>query len=149
MDKYIFSNEQIDQACRQVEKAMISYGVERREALRIKLTFEEVLLEYQGKLGEEASFLVRCSSRFSAIRVEITVPGESFDPMEKAEEDANVMRELLAGQRMHLLLFSRQFPVRWFFFRCWAAYALWAIWKHSAKSIRWMQTTNLELTRSL
>ena len=97
MDKYVFSNEQIDRACQQVEKAMISYGVERREALRIKLTLEEVLLEYQGKLGEAASFLVRCSRRFSAIRVEITVPGESFDPMDKAEEDANVLRELLAG----------------------------------------------------
>ena len=46
MDKYIFSNVQIDQACQQVEKALVSYGVERREALRIKLTFEEVLLEY-------------------------------------------------------------------------------------------------------
>ena len=97
MDKYNFLNEQIDQACQKVENAMISYGVERREALRIKFIFEEVLLEYQGKLGEEAFFMVRCSSRFSAIRVEIIVPGESFDPMDKAEEDANVMRGLLAG----------------------------------------------------
>lgn len=97
MDKYIFSNEQIDQACQQVEKALVAYGVERREALRIKLTFEEVLLEYQNKFGVDALFWVRCSSRFSAIRVEITVPGGSFDPMDKAEEDASVMRELLAG----------------------------------------------------
>ena len=28
MDKYVFSNEQIDQACQQVEKALLSYGVE-------------------------------------------------------------------------------------------------------------------------
>ena len=97
MDTYNFSNEQIDQACQQVEKALVTYGVERREALRIRLTFEEVLLEYQEKLGEEASFWVRCNSRFSTIRVEVTVPGESFDPMDKAEEDATVMRELLSG----------------------------------------------------
>ena len=50
MDTYNFSNEQIDQACQQVEKALVTYGVERREALRIRLTFEEVLLEYQEKL---------------------------------------------------------------------------------------------------
>ena len=48
---------------------MVTYGVERREALRIRLTFEEVLLEYQEKLGEEASFWVRCNSRFSTISV--------------------------------------------------------------------------------
>lgn len=95
--KYSFSNTQIDQTCQQVEKALVAYGVERREALRIKLTFEEVLLEYQKKFGEEASFWVRLSSRFSVIRVEITVPGESFDPMDKAEEDEILMRELMAG----------------------------------------------------
>ena len=97
MDKYSFSNTLIDQACQQVEKALVVYGVDRREALRIKLTFEEVLLKYQDCLGQEAEFIVRCSSRFSAIRVEVTVPGVSFDPMEKAEEDETLMRELLAG----------------------------------------------------
>ena len=50
MDEYNFSNTQIDHACQQVEKALLLYGVERREALRIKLTFEEVLLEYQEKI---------------------------------------------------------------------------------------------------
>ena len=97
MDKYSFSNTQIDIACRQVEKALVAYGVEHREALRIKLTFEEILLEYQERFGEEASFRLRCSSRFSAIRVEVTVPGESFNPMDKSEEDTTVMWELLAG----------------------------------------------------
>ena len=97
MHEYIFSNAQIDQACEQVEKALVAYGVERREALRIKLTFEEILLEYQNKFGVDASFLVRCRSCFSSIRVEVTVPGESFDPMDKSSEDTVVMQELLAG----------------------------------------------------
>lgn len=97
MEKYSFTNAQVNQACRQVEKALLAYGVDRREALRIRLTFEEVLLEYQENFGEEASFRVRCSSRFSAIRVEVTVPGAPFDPMAKAEDDATVIRELLAG----------------------------------------------------
>ena len=97
MDKYIFSNTQINQACQQMEKALVAYGVEQREALRIKLTFEEVLLEYQETFGEEATFRIRCSSRFSAIRVELIVPGAPFDPMDKAEEDVTILRELLAG----------------------------------------------------
>ena len=97
MEKYVFSNAQIDQASQQVEKMLASYGVERREALRIKLTFEEVLLEYQEKLGAEALFRVRFSNRCSTIRVEIIVEGDAFDPMNKSEQEADVLRGLLAG----------------------------------------------------
>lgn len=122
MEPYVFSNTQINQACQQVEKSLLAYGVERREALRVKLTLEEVLLDYQESFGEEASFRVRCSSRFSAIRVEITVPGDPFDPMDKAEEDATLMRELLAGLglaptwnyrhgRNHIVLLSKKKPL--------------------------------------
>ena len=97
MEKYIFSNIQIDRASEEAEKALAAYGVERREALRLKLTFEEVLLQYQEKFGEDASFRVRCSNRCSTIRVEIIVTGEAFDPMAKSEQDADVLRGLLAG----------------------------------------------------
>ena len=72
VDKFTFSNTEINRACQQVENALVAYGVERREALRIRLTFEEILLEYQENLGAEAEFRVRCISRFSAIRVEVS-----------------------------------------------------------------------------
>ena len=55
--------------------------VERREALRIKLTLEEVLLKYQSKFGQEAAFNVRCVKRFLSIRIEVTVAGDSYDPL--------------------------------------------------------------------
>ena len=97
MEKYVFSNTQIEKASQQVDKTLATYGVERREALRIKLTFEEILLEYQEKLGENASFQVRFGNRCSTIRVEIIVTGESFDPMDKSEQDADVLRGLLSG----------------------------------------------------
>ena len=73
MEKYVFSNAHIDQASQQVEKMLASYGVDRREALRIKLTFEEVLLEYQEKFGVDAPFRVRFSNCCSTIRVEMPV----------------------------------------------------------------------------
>ena len=97
MEQYIFSNSNIDLACEQVGKFLDSAGVERREALRIKLTFEEVLLEYQSKFGYEAAFNLRLVKRFSSIKVEIIVPGESFDPLDKPEEDSSVVLGLLAG----------------------------------------------------
>ena len=67
MELYNFSNSNIDLACEEVGKFLAKVGVERREALRTKLTFEEVLLEYQAKLGEEAAFKVKLVKRLSSI----------------------------------------------------------------------------------
>ena len=59
MEQYNFSNSNIDLASENVGQFLAKAGVERREALRTKLTFEEVLLEYQDKFGEEAVFGLR------------------------------------------------------------------------------------------
>ena len=53
MEEHSFSNSNIDLACEDVGVFLTSVGVEKREALRIKLTLEEILLEYQAKFGEE------------------------------------------------------------------------------------------------
>ena len=92
-----FSNSNIDFACEEVGKFLAKSGVDRREALRIKLTFEEVLLEYQDKFGEEAIYKLRCTKRLSAIRVEIEVRGESFNPLESKTENSDLINGLLAG----------------------------------------------------
>jgi len=97
LEQYNFSNINIDRACEEVGKFMGSAGVERREALRNKLTFEAVLLEYQEKFGEDSSFKVRCLKRLSAIKIEIIVGGESFDPFDKDDEKDDVIRSMLAG----------------------------------------------------
>ena len=97
MEQYNFSNGNIDLACEEVGKFLASAGVDRREALRLKLTFEEVLLEYQAKFGEDATYKLKCIKRFSAIRVEITVQGEGFNPLEKEDADSAVINGLLSG----------------------------------------------------
>ena len=56
MEQYNFSNSNIDLACEEVGEFLAKVGVERREALRTKLTFEEVLLEYRARYGEDATF---------------------------------------------------------------------------------------------
>ena len=97
MATFYLSNSDIGLACEEVGRFLAKVGVDRREALRIKLTFEEVLLEYQAKFGEETSFNARLSKRFSSIKVEIVVGGESFDPLAKPGEEDDVIRGLLAG----------------------------------------------------
>ncbi len=97
MEQLDFSNSNIDLTCEEVGKFLASAGVDRREALRLKLTFEEVLLEFQSKFGEDATYKLKCTKRFSAIRVEMTVCGESFNPLEKEDADSTVINGLLAG----------------------------------------------------
>ena len=96
MDELVFSNSNIDLACEDVGVFLSSVGVEKREALRIKLTLEELLLDYQEKFGEDAKFQVRCVKRLMAIKVELTVKGRVFNPLEKNEEE-NVIHSILAG----------------------------------------------------
>ena len=60
LEQLNFSNSNIDLACEDVGGFLISVGVERREVLRIKLTLEEILLEYRDRFGEDACFRVRC-----------------------------------------------------------------------------------------
>ena len=97
MEQYLFSNSNIDLACEEVGKFLASADVERREALRIKLTLEEVLLKYQSRFGEEASFRLRCVNRFPSIRAEVIVAGESYDPLNQEGEEDEIILGLLAG----------------------------------------------------
>ena len=97
MEQYNFSNSNIDLACEAVGEFLSKVGVERREALRTKLTFEEVLLEYQSKFGEEATFKVRLLKRLSSIKVEIIVEGESYNALVKNSDEGDVIQGLLAG----------------------------------------------------
>ena len=86
MEQFNFSNSNIDLVCEDVGVFLTSVGVEKREALRIKLTLEEILLDYQAKFGEEATFKVRCIKHFFAIKVELIVAGLVYNPLEKEEE---------------------------------------------------------------
>lgn len=86
MEQYIFSNKDIDRAIGKVEEFLDSSGVERREALSIRLSFEEVLLNYRERFSEEKSFFVRCVKRLSTIKIEISVAGQSYNPFEEENE---------------------------------------------------------------
>ena len=97
MEQYNFSNSHIDLACEETGTFLVSAGVERREALRVKLTVEEVLLEYQSKFGEEAVFRLRLVKRLSSIRVELIVAGESYNALGSDREEDDVIQGLLAG----------------------------------------------------
>lgn len=96
MEQLDFSNSNIDLTCEDVDVFLTSVGVEKREALRIKLTLEEILLDYQARFGKEATFKVRCVKRLLTIKVELIVAGRVYNPLEKDEEE-NAINGILAG----------------------------------------------------
>ena len=97
MESYHFSNSNIDLACEEVGRFLAKGGVERREALRTKLTFEEVLLEYRARYGEDATFQVKFVKRISSIKVEIIAEGESLNPLAPDSDEGDVIQGVLAS----------------------------------------------------
>ena len=97
METFQFSNSNIDLACEEVGKFLEKAGVERREALRSRLMFEEILLEYQTKFGEEATFGIRLAKRLFSIKVELIVEGASHNALVKNSDENDVIQGLLAG----------------------------------------------------
>ena len=95
--QYNFLNSNIAQVCEEVGSFLSTTGVERREALRIKLTFEEVLLKYQEKYGEDAEFNVKFTKWMSSIKIEIIIAGEAYNVFETEGEEDDVIQGLLAG----------------------------------------------------
>lgn len=96
MNSYIFTNENIDKASEDIGGFLSSINVEQRESISIKLYFEEVLLEYQKRLGMDNAFSLKFQTRLGTSKIELTVPGESYDPFSNDSEAAFSMR-LLSG----------------------------------------------------
>lgn len=91
------SGSNIDLTSQEVGRFLAGADVDRREALRIQLILEEILLKYREAFSEEAVFRIRCSRRLPAIRIEVLIPGEAFDPLHKESDEDQVIRGLLAG----------------------------------------------------
>lgn len=97
MERYDFSSRSIDEASERLECFFLSSGADKREVLRARLTFEEILLSYRAAFGEGAAFTVRAVKRFSSARVELVVEGDALDPFNGNSEEDNLLHNLLAG----------------------------------------------------
>lgn len=95
--QYTFSNHDIDSSVRNVCTFLSEAKVEKREALRIKLAFEEILLEYQSEFGAEKSFMLKLFRQFSVLRIEIVTRGKSFNPLDKNESEQGLINNFIAG----------------------------------------------------
>ena len=94
------SNENIDKCCRDIEGYLKKRSNSSKEALRIKLNAEEVLLFYQDKFGEDAVFQLETGGSFGRANIRLTVAGDSYDPFTESElssdEDAFMRKALIS-----------------------------------------------------
>lgn len=95
--KYRLSGENIDAASEKIEKHLVSFSVDKRNVLRFRLMFEEILLNYRDRFGEETEFTLRCEKRFSRPRIVIAVVGENLEPFAASENDGEYSSETLRG----------------------------------------------------
>lgn len=84
-EKYRLSAINIDAASEKIEEQLSLFSVDQRNILRFRLMFEEILLNYRDRFGEENEFALRCEKRFFGLRIVVAVAGENFEPFSAAE----------------------------------------------------------------
>lgn len=95
MEKYRLSAFNIDAASEKIEEQLSLFSVDQRNILRFRLMFEEILLNYRDRFGEENEFALRCEKRFFGLRIVVAVAGENFEPFSAAENGDDYSPESL------------------------------------------------------
>lgn len=91
------TGENIDAASESIEKFLTDAAVDRKNVLRFRLMFEEILLSFRDRFGDEKEFTLLCAKRFSRPRVVITIAGDSFEPFTAIESGGECSSETLRG----------------------------------------------------
>lgn len=94
-EKYRLSAIDIDAASEKIEEQLSLFSVDQRNILRFRLMFEEILLNYRDRFGEENEFALRCEKRFFGLRIVVAVAGENFEPFSSAENGDDYSPESL------------------------------------------------------
>lgn len=91
----LLTNETIAANVEKAREFLEKNRVARQNITRICLAVEEVLLEYQTKLGNTAPVELICGKRLGYANVILQVRGESIDPFTRVKEDEIPLRYLL------------------------------------------------------
>ena len=86
MTNYLLTNENIDIISDEIGAFLDKCKVDRKDAMRIKLAAEEILLNYQECFGEEQKVALDCRKRFGRPRIVLNINAARFNPMEEKVE---------------------------------------------------------------
>ena len=97
-NSYKLSNENIDVMSDAFTSFIEASGVEGREASRLRLSLEEVLLDYQAEFGEEAEVFTEQRVIFGKKALNIEIAGHEFDPFAYLEDGEKAILHNLYDQ---------------------------------------------------
>lgn len=98
MQYYTLTNLNIDIISEEIAEFLSKCNVDHKDAMRIKLAAEEILLQYQERFGEEQTVTVDCRKRFGRPRIEFKIDNLVFNPFEKKlrqEESSMILNGIL------------------------------------------------------
>lgn len=86
--EFTFSPAEVDAAADFVGAGLAGLGLDRKAALRTRLSVEEVLLNWQGRPGLEEGFTVELSRRLGRVLLTLRCPGAARDPVAGPGDEA-------------------------------------------------------------
>lgn len=84
---YRLTAEGIDQIADVLSRELEMYGAEKRNRIRIRLSFEESLLRMRDRFGEDAIVVLSMGNGLSRPFIQVSLEGEVFNPLSKREVD--------------------------------------------------------------
>lgn len=104
--QFQFTASSIDEVADKIDGYLTELKMERRNRLRIRLSMEEILLQWREHFGEEATCTLKFAARFGRPQLSLEVEGEAFDPLSQeggTEEFSGWSNRLLADLGMYPL----------------------------------------------
>lgn len=83
--QYSLSGQGIDAISDSVQQCLLALKYESKNALRIRLSIEEILLIWRDRFGEDAACTLTTGYRFRKPYILLETEGEACDPLEDAE----------------------------------------------------------------
>lgn len=93
--QYPLTNASIDEISEQVVLFLTDLKTEPKNLLRIRLSVEELLLDWQDRFSSEALCRVKLGKQFGRPFIQLEVKGEPFDPFSQDTEDYGSYRARL------------------------------------------------------
>ena len=95
-DKFTLDAQSIGKTVEATAEILSEASIDRKDAIRLGLLLEEVMLKYRDALSEESLASLRFSSFLGSFRVSLRIRGESFNPFGEKESEQSVMGSLMA-----------------------------------------------------
>ena len=85
--EYKLNGEGIDRISETLSNALEQFGMEKRNRIRIRLSFEESLLRLRDKFGKDASVVLSMGNSLGRPFIQLALEGDVFNPLSKREVD--------------------------------------------------------------